>query len=400
MTAAARSEREYRLAPRRRHWWAKAKVWLFIVLAILLAGMGVAALTPDPYSARPLDPDSTSRAGSHALAALLRDHGTEVVRSTDIDAIPADTTVLVSVADLYDEQQLQQLSAHHRLILVTPSAQVLAATDPSFPHNSQDNFTFRTTIPPDCDLPAAVAAGDVEFDDSDSLLPPDLNQTLPGYTVCYQWRVLASDKLVILQSSSLITNDWLAHKGVAALDINLLSNNGAETRVYWLMAEADTTAQGQDSVWVLFPDWAPRAMLWLLILGFVAALWKAPRHAQVVTEPLPVVVRSAEVVEGHGRLYRKAPGNLVRAAQILRAATVRRLTISLGLGRDTPIETLAAIMDTPGSDALLLGPSPNDNTALVRLAQDLTRLESETDLAAPTTTGSNKTDTMRTDSTP
>ena len=64
------------------------------------------------------------------------------------------------------------------------------------------------------------------------------------------------------------------------------------------------------------------AFIWLAVLGGLLVLWRARRLGPVVTEPLPVVVRSAEVVEGHGRLYSRA-GARDRAAAALRAGTMQ-----------------------------------------------------------------------------
>ena len=84
------------------------------------------------------------------------------------------------------------------------------------------------------------------------------------------------------------------------------------------MPGIDDAGSGSPSIWALFPPWAQRAFWWLLVVGVLLALWRGRRLGPVVTEPLPVVVRSAEVVEGHGRLYRRA-GARERAAELLRA---------------------------------------------------------------------------------
>jgi hypothetical protein len=70
----------------------------------------------------------------------------------------------------------------------------------------------------------------------------------------------------------------------------------------------------------------------LLVALGVLALWRGRRLGPVVEEPLPVVVRAAETVEGRSRLYRKAGARDV-AAEALRRAAVRRLGTALGLPR-------------------------------------------------------------------
>jgi hypothetical protein len=118
------------------------------------------------------------------------------------------------------------------------------------------------------------------------------------------------------------------------------------------------------------------AALELLVALAVLALWRARALGPVVPEPLPVVVRAAEAVEGRSRLYRaaKARGS---AADALRAGARDRLARRLGLGPDA---TRAAVVDAAvarigrdpvGVDALLYGAAPSDDAALVRLADDL-----------------------------
>ena len=71
----------------------------------------------------------------------------------------------------------------------------------------------------------------------------------------------------------------------------------------------------------------------------VLALWRARRLGRVVEEPLPVVVRAAETVEGRGRLYRAA-GARDRAAEALRRGARDRLVPRLGLPAGADREAL------------------------------------------------------------
>jgi hypothetical protein len=92
------------------------------------------------------------------------------------------------------------------------------------------------------------------------------------------------------------------------------------------------------------------------------------------------VVRAAETVEGHGRLYqaRRARG---RAALALRTALIDRLAPLAGLPRDTSADTVAtALAALSGTEAgrvseVLYGPAPDTDAALVALAGELDDLE-------------------------
>jgi hypothetical protein len=115
------------------------------------------------------------------------------------------------------------------------------------------------------------------------------------------------------------------------------------------------------------------------------ALWRARRLGPVVVEPLPVVVRSAEAVEGRARLYRSRRA-CDRAALALRTGALERLTALLGMPRSAATdpamaaEIIAGIAAHTGQaqatiGAALYGPPPVDDTGLVRLAGYLDELE-------------------------
>jgi hypothetical protein len=111
--------------------------------------------------------------------------------------------------------------------------------------------------------------------------------------------------------------------------------------------------------------------------------WRGRRLGRVVLEPLPVVVRATETVEGRARLYRRSNAR-GRAADALRAATAGRLRSRLSLPRGAPLETIvAAVAQRTGRPAtevaslLTPGNEPTDDASLTRLAHALDNLENE-----------------------
>jgi hypothetical protein len=93
-----------------------------------------------------------------------------------------------------------------------------------------------------------------------------------------------------------------------------------------------------------------------------------------------VVVRASEAVEGRARLYRRA-GAREHAAETLREAARARLRPLVGLPPDAaPAEVVDAVTSRvrrPGVGALLYGPPPGDDAALVALARALDECEGE-----------------------
>ncbi|MCU1587791.1 MAG: hypothetical protein JWN31_1284, partial [Frankiales bacterium] len=124
------------------------------------------------------------------------------------------------------------------------------------------------------------------------------------------------------------------------------------------------------------------AELELALAVLLLAVWRAQRLGRVVREPLPVVVRAAETVEGRGRLYRAARARQT-AAEELRAGARRRLGPRLGAGRhphrDALLAGLSLQTTRPAEElaALLYGPQPADDASLVRLADELDALTRE-----------------------
>ena len=114
----------------------------------------------------------------------------------------------------------------------------------------------------------------------------------------------------------------------------------------------------------------------LVLVVVVLALWRARRLGRVVPEPLPVVVRASETTEGRGRVYRAARARGT-AADALRVAARARLSTRLGQPDQAGLLAVTAERSSRGAaavEALLYGPDPSDDDALVRLADELDTL--------------------------
>lgn len=351
--------------------WRRLRYWIAAVVVLILGGVLIGALSDSP--GRPLDPASARQDGSLAIARMLSSDGTRVTRTTSIDrAVVGATsaTVVVTSPDDYSERQLRDLHrTGARLVLVQPGVRALRAIAPGVEPVSDSTVSNS----PGCADPGAGAAGDVD-------LPADAVPYDGAGTRCYGGALLLAPDIVVLGSTDMLRNDTLDHRGVAAFDVNAISADRTVGDVVWLLPGADAAGTGPVSIWDLFPTGAYRAFWWLLAVSALLVLWRARRLGGVVSEPLPVIVRSAEVVEGHGRLYLRA-GAADRAAAALRQATTARLARRLGLPRGTGATRVAAAVApgatrSPGEvSALLCGGAPADDAALLRLATELDRLE-------------------------
>lgn len=364
----------------RRHRGTSALVGGLVVLVLL------SVLLTGARAVGTLDPDGYDPQGSHALAVLLERRGVDVLRTTDVPgtqqvASGPGTAVLVPMPGLLSDEEL-------RLLGTLPGPLVVVEAGPSQLDalGLEDVQAVSAGMPvepraPGCSDPVAANAGRARAGGI------SYATGLPGASLCYGDEedgapLLRTGRVILLGSSEVLTNDHLDEDGNAALAIGLLSSVPA---VAWLVPSPNRADLGERPVRSpddLVATWLKAARWWLLLVAGVLALWRGRRLGRVVTEQLPVVVRASETTEGHGRLYRAA-GARDRASEELRAARRRDLSRLAhgggGLGPDVLVDLVAARTGRqPGEvRALLYGPTPADDAALVRLARDLDELARE-----------------------
>lgn len=349
----------------------------------ILAVVGVAVLgawLTAPRSGGRMDPGATSFSGTHALAALLRERGVEVIVArnvTDVESHGGPDALLLIAETFYlrDQDLLDRLAAvpGDRLVF-EPTARAREALTPGV-MLARDG---RVSPDPECDLPAARRAGDVPFENA------DLYQAVGGTAVtrCYGGalvRYRADDRTVtVAGSADFMTNAALARQGSAALAMNLA---GERSRLVWFAPQrmqGDTA--GGSTLGDLVPDAVAWVVLQLCLVVLLAALWRGRRLGPLVTERLPVVVRASETVEGRGRLYRSVRARS-QAATALRTAAVGRLSARLGLGRNPGAAAVTAAVAIRCSAEqndignILFGPPPATDSDLCELAQAIDDLE-------------------------
>ncbi len=374
--------------------WRQWRAPVTVALLVLLGGLVVALLQVRPPVTGPLDPNDTGPLGAHALVALLQARGQTVTRAGSAAAAAAQansrgtTLVITSPQELSrgDLARLARLPAG--LLLVAPGHDALAALAPGVTLAGPAEQVRN--LPPRCDLPGMAAAGPADLG---GLL---LRSAAPGARHCYRpaaatpptfsflVRYAARSHLVtVLGTGAPLANDDLGATGNAALALNLLA---ASPRIVWLvpgrLPGPVPGHHGQRSLTSLVPGQVYAVAIQLGVVVVLLALWRVRRLGPLVTEPLPVVVRACETVEGHGRLYRSRRAR-DRAAAALREAALGRIVTRLGLPRgvtaDAACQELASRTGRDAGEirAVLFGPVPGDDAALVKLAADLDALEGQ-----------------------
>ncbi len=338
-----------------------------------------------------LDPDNPGATGAQAVARVLADHGVRVSvvrRAADLDRTPvdADTTVLVTSSESLGRSTARRLDVH----TVTAGAVVLAAPGP----------TVLRALRLPVHLDDAAGGDHTEARCDDPLLgglTVDVGPTVgyraregAGVVSCFRGPGARPASLVArvdrgvptyaVAGTDLFTNEQVSRADNAAVALRLL---GQHDRLVWYVPDPRDVAPGDaGSLRAQLPGGLLPA-LWLLGFTVLATmLWRGRRLGPLVVEPLPVVVKAVESTQGRGRLYRRVRDR-GHAAEILRAATRRRLTTRLRLPGSTDHRHLVtAVVGATGRDPahlhdLLLSRPVPDDTALTRLADDLAALEKE-----------------------
>jgi hypothetical protein len=375
--------------PTIRSLWRRYRVAL-LVLAIVLVGAGAIALARSRGAGGRLDPRSAQPDGGRALATLLEERGVRVDRVTDPDQASGDldarTVVLVPIPGQLGSDAARRLggAAAGTVVLVNPAGDDLAAITERV---RVAGTTSLATRAPGCDDPAATAAGDAlsggstfDADGGESCYGEGGSAPLVTGTTS------GGARLVVLGTGAVLTNARLDEDGNAALALTLLGADGSADELRWLLP-APGSAAADESPGSILPDWVVPALLQLLFAGVLLALWRGRRLGPPVVEPLPVVVRAAEAVEGRARLYRRAQAR-DRAATALRSGALARMVPRLGIdsptgGEPPPAAVVAAVAARSGRPdaavhAALFGGPPPDDPALVTLAGTLDSIVRDT----------------------
>jgi len=320
---------------------------------------------------------------TNAAQAAQAAHATSAAQATKTArAAPGDSTLVITGPAFLDGRELAALAGlPGDRVLVEPDAPELRALAPG--------VGGRGVVPvgvtePVCGLAPARLAGNADMGGvALSVSAPGAQQCYPGAKGPSLVRYVAGGRsITVLGTGVPLTNGSLADRGNAALALNLLAGRST---IVWLTpgpAALTATGAGRTSVRSLIPWGAYLVAIQLAVAVVAAAVWRARRLGPLVTEPLPVVVRAAETVEGHGRLYRSRHSR-GRAAEALRSAAIGRLVPRLGLAPGVEPATIAAAVaahsgrDVAAVAADLFGQAPGTDAALVELASNLDTLERE-----------------------
>ena len=371
------------------HWSRRWRRWRpgVIAMALMLIPVLVTVWTRTITSTTPLAIDNPKDWGTMALAELLRDEGISVSKagslSQAVDAGRQGATIAVVNADRLSNQDRRALAESGGDVVVVGAesgSDALAGLTGMTAKGTA--AAASSTRAPQCNDADAQAARTLAGTRASVSLQGD-GDAVGCFPVGEDRYAYATDSLPsgatlrVLPDPAPVTNVHLTQEGHAALGVRAL---GHHSRVLWL----DGEHMEAPSVWnsSSTPPWLPVLIFQLLVIAGVLAIVQGRRFGGIVSEDLPVVVRSIETTVARGRLYRQG-SDRPRAAQALRSGAALRLGATLGLPPGTSRrDVIAAVSLASGIapttvDSLLYGPPPTSDNALATLAVQLDQLESE-----------------------
>ena len=377
---------------RGRRWWYLGVT----VLVAVVVGAVVLITSRQSIHNGWLDPGNPRPEGAAALAAVIDSHGADVRvirsgRGLERAGVDANTTVVVSsiidVGDKWAPRLLAAVREAHRLVLIDPTSPQLGSLN--LPVGTTQATGVRDTVPARCST-EFVSPTDTVSVAKNGFRPFRLDSAVECFIdgEAAQLVVLprsAEHPETVVLTGDLLRNDTITRVDNAGVAIRTLAPTD---KVVWYVPDwTDTLTDGSD---VSSGDDIPVAVRPLVLLagfGLLAAmLWRGRRFGALVTEPLPVVVKSDETTRARGRLYHRSRA-ITRSAAALRVHTLQKISVTVGLPYDPrsagPVDAIvdaasaASGWDPSQIHPLLAGPLPVDDDGLVLFARALSDLEKE-----------------------
>ena len=357
----------------------RALPFALLAVAVLLIGL---VSRNGRTEGEPLDPRSTGELGARGLVLLLERFGADVRLG---GGLPPDGATAVVLRDQLNEDETDELEAWVRdggtLVVADPLSSFAPAVGGSstdlFDPESEDDELLR----PDCRLPVVSGITRIRV----SAATPYRDRR--GQVGCFPTRggsYLAARSegegtVIALGGGGPFVNDQLDDEDNAVLAVALFA---PEPGAVVTIVEPSVLGGGRKEL----RDLVSRRVkdgLWQLLLAFaVFALWKARRLGRPVLEPQPVQIAGSELVVAVGNLLQQGRRREAAAA-MLQSSLRRTMSERLGVPADAPADVFAAAasartgVEPSVVDAALSPVPPNDDAALVRLAQAVETLRNE-----------------------
>ncbi len=358
--------------------WRRAAPVAVLVLAVVAIGW---VARPPRSGGEPLDPRSTEPLGARALVLLLERFGADVT----VGGPPRTGSVALLLGDRLNDRDrtalVRWVEGGGTLVVADP----LSSFAPPIGRDSSGLLSPATSadrlVEPRCSLSVLATVGAVDLSGAAPLRAPSGAVgcfPVPGgsYLVA---RTQGTGAVVALGGAGPLVNANLAEADNAVLAVSLLASDSSASVVVIGPSTAGGGTRGlRDLVSRRVKDG-----LWQLLVAFgLFALWRARRLGRPVVEAQPVQIAGSELVVAVGALLQQGRRRAAAGA-MLRAAVRTVLGERVGVPGEHDPERLAAAVsrytdrDAAAVQAILSGPEPVDDAALVALARDVESLRNE-----------------------
>ena len=372
------------VTPTARERFAAARPMIIIVVFSLLFAIAASILPKAGYNNAPVGIRNKEGDGARALAQVLGDHGISVreVNAQQAASVDENTTLVVIFPSRMTERMAQAIETRTNVVYVgleeeygshAPYLQGL--------RSERDYSSSKTWLTPGCTSDIAGRTQHLEASDYVLSGPASgwhLCFSDDGLTYAYAERSDSGRFRALIPDSLRLRNRAIAEGGNAALAINTI---GRTPKVAWYSPTRSDTPTGTSQDGMPASPYLMPAFLMVIAACLLAGLARGRRLGPLTSERLPIEVPASETLIGKARLMRSQRA-YEHAAQALRSSTASRIATALGVAHTADREALTHAMEQRGlpssrCSALLWGPPPTSEKALIRLANDLDALEKE-----------------------
>ena len=370
------------VTPTARERASAARPTLLIIAFVILVFFGLAALPDGRMNAVPVGIRNPTGDGARALAQVLKKHGVSVreVTAKQAATVGEDTTLVVVFPSRMSHTIEQDVETRANVVYIGLEEEF--GSSPAYLDGlSGDRGPAGSTkVAPACASEIAGQAAEIipsRYSVSGAGTNWQMCFTADGETYAYAERIQDGRFRAVIPDSVRVRNRGILEAGNAALALNAI---GRTPKVAWYIASRTDGMSLAETTPTQSPYLAPA---FLTVAGSLALLALAfgRRLGPLTPERLPVEVPAAETLIGKARLLRtqRAYGH---AASALRSACASRIASSLGVSTSADRNALTQAFTLRGLppsryEALLWGPPPVNEAALVQLANDLDAFEKE-----------------------
>ncbi|MBW8173719.1 DUF4350 domain-containing protein [Ornithinimicrobium sp. Arc0846-15] len=367
----------------------------YVAVAVLAALCLIVLSLLNVSTETPYDPENSGPNGWQALHEVLEDQGVSVEVVRGLNEFPSSvdgaTVLVVGTTNLSPESGqdlLQQTAAADKMVVLNPASNIGSVLD--LPLRISSGSTAARE--PVCDSPI-FRDGDTISEAGEALI---LTTRVPEATTClppsagFEAGGAQGGSLVSFPASDTspelwvggvadaFTNASVTQDANAALALRLLG--GTDTLYWYIPTSADLALGNPQTLGDVLPVWLAPTAAMLGVTALAAMFIRGRRLGPIVAEPLPVTIKSMELVDARARLYERGDAN-AHAYRALQVAALARWAKLLGLGRGaTPESIVAEVSSYTGAPeahvaSLLVDQPVSDDKSFVQAARDLHALE-------------------------